>query len=285
MIIDASGNIEVGSQVHALLRPENIALSKTSTDSSVRNSLQGRVTEVWTLGALVRVKVDCGILLNALITRQSAEEMNNSSGSSGLCPIQGKFCPCAPVKGEISVKARTKLWFTEDGKTVMGAGRAELLKAIDEERSLRKACKKLGISYKHAWNMLKKMNEALDEPAIITVRGGKNQGTFLTDVGRKLLAEYDTGKQLINETIKDETAWENVSFKLSARNQLPGKVLDVEKSGLVCKITIEIEPSTMTSVVTREAAEKLDIKPGDRIYAVIKSTEVMVAKTASEKNK
>jgi len=40
--------------------------------------------------------------------------------------------------------------------------------------------------------MLKKMNEALDEPAIITVRGGKNQGTFLTDVGRKLLAEYDT---------------------------------------------------------------------------------------------
>ncbi|MDD3316864.1 MAG: molybdenum-dependent transcriptional regulator [Methanosarcina sp.] len=183
------------------------------------------------------------------------------------------------------MKARTKLWFTEDGKTVMGAGRAELLRAIDEERSLRKACKKLGISYKHAWNMLKKMNEALDEPAIITVRGGKNQGTFLTDVGRKLLAEYETGKQLINETIKDETAWENVSFKLSARNQLPGKVLEVEKNGLVCKITIEMEPSTMTSVVTKEAAEKLDIRPGDRIYAVIKSTEVMVAKATSEKNK
>ncbi len=41
----------------------------------------------------------------------------------------------------------------------------------------------------------------------------------------------------------------------------------------------------MTSVVTKEAAEKLDIKPGDRIYAVIKSTEVMVAKATSEKNK
>jgi molybdate/tungstate transport system ATP-binding protein len=82
MIIEASGDIEVGSQVHALLRPENIVLSKTSTDSSVRNSLQGRVTEVWTLGALVRVKVDCGILLNALITRQSAEEMNILPGIS-----------------------------------------------------------------------------------------------------------------------------------------------------------------------------------------------------------
>jgi molybdate transport system regulatory protein len=181
------------------------------------------------------------------------------------------------------VKARTKIWFTEDGRTVMGAGRAELMKTIDEEHSLRKACKKLGISYKHAWMMLKKMNEALSEPAIFTVRGGKNQGTFLTDLGRKLLAEYETNKQIINETIGDETAWENIGFKLSARNQLPGKVLEVEKSGLVCKITIEMDPSIITSVVTEEAVEKLDIKPGDRIYAVIKSTEVMVAKTVSEK--
>lgn len=181
------------------------------------------------------------------------------------------------------MKAKTKLWFTEDGRTVMGAGKAELLKAIDEERSLRKACKKLGISYKHAWMMLKKMNEALGEPAVVTVRGGKDQGTFLTDLGRKLLAEYDANKKLINEAVEDETSWENLGFKLSARNKLPGKVLNVEKSGLVSKITIEIEPSVMTSVVTEEAVEKLGIKPGDRIYAVIKATEVMVAKAIGEK--
>lgn len=181
------------------------------------------------------------------------------------------------------MKARTKVWFTEDGKTVMGAGRAKLLKTIEEEHSLRKACKKLDISYKQAWIVLKKMNEALSEPAVITVRGGKNQGTFLTDLGRKLLAEYEASRLLINETIGDETAWENVSFKLSARNQLPGKVLQVEKNGLVSKITIEMEPSIITSVITEEAVEKLDIKPGDRVYAVIKSTEVMVAKIVGEK--
>lgn len=180
------------------------------------------------------------------------------------------------------MKAKTKLWFTEDGKTVMGAGRAELLKTIDEERSLRRACQKLGISYKHAWMMLKKMNEALGEPAVVTVRGGKDQGTFLTDLGRKLLVEYETNKKLINEAVEDETSWENVGFKLSARNKLPGKVVDIEKSGLVSKLTIEIEPSILTSVVTEEAVEKLNIKPGDRIYAVIKSTEVMVAKVVGE---
>jgi len=181
------------------------------------------------------------------------------------------------------VKAKTKLWFTEDGRTVMGAGRAELLKTIDEKRSLRKACQTLGISYKHAWMMLKKMNDALGEPAVVTVRGGKDQGTFLTELGRKLLAEYEANKKLINEAVGDETSWENVSFKLSARNKLPGKVIDIEKNGLVSKLTIEIEPSVLTSIVTEEAVEKLDIKPGDRIYAVIKSTEVMVAKAASEK--
>ncbi|WP_440946163.1 ATP-binding cassette domain-containing protein [Methanosarcina sp. T3] len=78
VVIDASGDMEAGDQVYAFLRPENIALSKTSTQSSIRNSLQGRVTEVWVLGALVRVKVDCGIPLNVLITRQSAEEMGIS---------------------------------------------------------------------------------------------------------------------------------------------------------------------------------------------------------------
>ena len=183
------------------------------------------------------------------------------------------------------MKAKTKLWFTENEKTVIGAGRAELLKAIDEEHSLRKASSKLGISYKHAWIMLKKMNEALGEPAITTVRGGKEQGTFLTDLGRRLLAEYETSKQLINETIVDETSLENIGLKLSARNKLPGKVLEVEKDGLVCKLKIEIEPSTITSVITDEAVERLDIKPGDRIYAVIKSTEVMVAKAISEKGR
>lgn len=86
-VIDASGDMEAGDPVHAFLRPENIALSKTSTQSSIRNSLPGRVTEVWILGALVRVKVDCGVPLNALITRQSAEEMKISPG----VPVYAQF--------------------------------------------------------------------------------------------------------------------------------------------------------------------------------------------------
>ena len=87
IVIEASGDIEIGNQVYASLRPENIVLSKTSTESSIRNSLQCRVAEVLILGALVRVKVDCGVTLNALITRQSAEEMGIFPG----VPVYAQF--------------------------------------------------------------------------------------------------------------------------------------------------------------------------------------------------
>ena len=86
-VIEASGDIEVGEQVYAFLRPENIVLSKTCAESSIRNSLQGTVTNIRVLGALVRVKVDCGITLNALITRQSAEEMEFFPG----LPVYAQF--------------------------------------------------------------------------------------------------------------------------------------------------------------------------------------------------
>ncbi len=83
-VIEAAGELEVkvGDIVHAGMRPENIVLSKTVTQSSIRNSLKGTVIGVQSLGALVRVRVDCGFVLNALVTRQSAEEMELVPGVS-----------------------------------------------------------------------------------------------------------------------------------------------------------------------------------------------------------
>lgn len=68
-------------------------------------------------------------------------------------------------------------------------------------------------------------------------------------------------------------------MKISARNRLKGKVVSVEKDGLMAKIKIEIsEPASVTSVITKDAAEDLNLKVGDQVEAVIKSTEVMIAK-------
>jgi len=180
--------------------------------------------------------------------------------------------------GMDKMKTRTKVWLTEDGKPLIGEGKSALLRAIDEERSLNKASKKLNISYKHAWQMLKNMEERAGRPVVISVRGGKDQGTFLTDYAREMLAEYESQKNIIHETVDDETFWEGVGLKITARNQIAGKVVDVEEGDVISKVKIEIEPTVVTSVITTEAVEKLGIKKGDEVLAVVKSTEVMIAK-------
>lgn len=68
-------------------------------------------------------------------------------------------------------------------------------------------------------------------------------------------------------------------LKISARNMLKGVVKSVEKGAIMAKVKIEItSPATITALISREAVEELDIKTGDKAEAVIKATEVMVAK-------
>lgn len=68
-------------------------------------------------------------------------------------------------------------------------------------------------------------------------------------------------------------------MKISARNVIKGKVEDVEKGAVMANIKVSIDdPCKMTSVITKESAEELNLKEGDEIYLIIKSTEIMVAK-------
>jgi molybdopterin-binding protein len=67
--------------------------------------------------------------------------------------------------------------------------------------------------------------------------------------------------------------------KISARNHLRGKVTVVEKDGVMALVKIKVtEPAMITALVSREAVEELGVKVGDEIEAVVKATEVMIAK-------
>ena len=66
---------------------------------------------------------------------------------------------------------------------------------------------------------------------------------------------------------------------LSARNRMKGKIVKIERDGLMGKVRVRIEePFTITVVVTAEAIEELEIKPGDVIEAVVMATEVIIKK-------
>jgi molybdopterin-binding protein len=68
-------------------------------------------------------------------------------------------------------------------------------------------------------------------------------------------------------------------MKLSARNQLKGKVVDVTKGATTSHVRIDIGQGVIiTSAITNEAVADLDLKKGDDAWAVIKASDVMIGK-------
>ena len=66
---------------------------------------------------------------------------------------------------------------------------------------------------------------------------------------------------------------------VSARNQLKGVVLTLVKDNVMAEVSVDVGGgNTIVAVITRQSAETLHLKPGDEVTAVIKATEVMVAK-------
>src|SRR6478736_255831 len=67
---------------------------------------------------------------------------------------------------------------------------------------------------------------------------------------------------------------------LSGRNQLRGIVEEVRSDGLLAQVRVRIGNQTLTAIITRDAVDELKLRRGDEALAIIKSTEVMIAKEA-----
>lgn len=62
----------------------------------------------------------------------------------------------------------------------------------------------------------------------------------------------------------------------SPRNQLEGTVVTVEREGFLARVELACGPHRIVSIITREAADELDLKPGDAASAIVKSTDVTI---------
>jgi molybdate transport system regulatory protein len=178
-------------------------------------------------------------------------------------------------------KVLCKLWLEYQGNPLIGKGGAEILKTIKQVESISGAAQQAGMSYRYVWNYLAKLEKNLGEPVVKTYKGGSKGGggAVLTELGETLLVEYGRAECYMSEVLGDDTNWEAIGLKISARNQLKGTVKNVEKGIITAKVKIEVDaPTLITAIISKEAVEELDIKPGDKISAVIKATEVMVAK-------
>jgi molybdopterin-binding protein len=71
---------------------------------------------------------------------------------------------------------------------------------------------------------------------------------------------------------REEVIW----MKVSGRNKLKGVVKEVVLGDVMAKVVLQVGDNQVTSVITREAAEEMEIKERKEITALIKATEVML---------
>jgi molybdopterin-binding protein len=66
-------------------------------------------------------------------------------------------------------------------------------------------------------------------------------------------------------------------MKISARNSIAGKVVEIRKSANTAHIDISIVGTILTAEVPNETVEELDLKIGDKVYAVVKPNDILLA--------
>jgi len=73
-----------------------------------------------------------------------------------------------------------------------------------------------------------------------------------------------------------------MALRPSARNRLPGIVMGVKLGEVMAQIDVRVGDNHMVSLISREAAEELELQEGDSVLVVVKATDVMVARIDDE---
>ena len=115
------------------------------------------------------------------------------------------------------MELRFKMWMEHKGRIVFGRGRAILLEAIAAAGSISAAARRLDMSYRHAWTMVRASEERLGRPLLARSKGGRGGGgARLTDLAKALLREYRDIEARLSESARKET---RALRKLSERKE------------------------------------------------------------------
>jgi molybdate transport system regulatory protein len=168
----------------------------------------------------------------------------------------------------------------ENKQLVLDQDDALLLRRISETDSLTDGAKLAQMSYRNAWDRIKRMEKSAGIKIVETKVGGKaGGGAKLTPGGAALLKDFRRVRKYLFNVLEDRQYMVHAGYKLSARNRITGKITKIEKGPITASVKMTIKaPARLTSIISREAVEDLDLKVGDEVDAIIKSTEVMIAK-------
>lgn len=162
--------------------------------TSARNVLPARVTRVRPVPGGAEVLLDAGFPLAARVTRSAAREMGIRRGSPLFALVKaGAVTPVRVEEGGLAVAV------VGPGGP-LGAGRLDLLRALEATGSIAGAARARGVSYRTAWLWTRSLDAALGAPAVVRVRGGRGGGgVALTPEGRALLRRVDRATRTLGD--------------------------------------------------------------------------------------
>ena len=172
-------------------------------------------------------------------------------------------------------KIRIKVWLDANGHAILGEGGATLLKAIRYTGSISKAAREIGVSYKFAWDYIKKIEKILNKKIVDTYKGGNTRGgATLTDEGIKLLEEYNKAKRKIDACVSE---FENFEIFGETKNKFKVRIKQIMRGKDASIVIGEVQRGTMLRVlITKEALRKLKLRKNTKCGIMIKASSFEV---------
>jgi molybdopterin-binding protein len=95
--------------------------------------------------------------------------------------------------------------------------------------------------------------------------------------GRIKVERDNANRRVVPSSEIDRLRNDGSGTHISARNRFPGIVTDVKVEGLIAQVEMTVnEPVRLVAVVTRDAVEELQLRPGSPMTALVKSTNVLI---------
>jgi molybdate transport system regulatory protein len=187
-------------------------------------------------------------------------------------------------------KIDATLALRSEGRLLVGRERIKVLEAVAEHGSISQAAKAAGFSYKGAWDAVQAINNLLPSPAFVLKAGGRSGGgAEVTPEGLKLIDAFHRLEERLTrissaialdglEGIDDVLLW-GVGLRISARNVFQAEVVKVEAGPVDVDVALRLSDQLpLHAIVTNDALEELDLKPGSRALALVKSPFVEITR-------
>ena len=92
---------------------------------------------------------------------------------------------------EVFMEIKSKFWIENKGEVVVGSGKATLLLAVSRLGSIQRAAGEFGMSYRHAWGAIRRIEQRAGFKIVETKLGGRDRGAQLTPQGKAFIKATD----------------------------------------------------------------------------------------------